>query len=57
MKDNRKGFYKHINSKKTMENLGPLFNGAGDLVMYDREKAEVFDAAFASVITGRTGLQ
>lgn len=58
MKDNGKGFCKHINSKKKMrENLGSLLNGAGDVVTYDREKAEVFDAFFASVFTGRTGLQ
>ena len=57
MKGNRKGFYKHTNSKRMRENLGPLLNGAGDLVTYDREKAEVFDAFFAAVFTGGTGLQ
>lgn len=30
VKDNKKGFYKYVNSKKmTRENVGPLLNGAG----------------------------
>ena len=39
------------------ENVGPLLNGAGALVTQDMEKAEVLNAAFASVFTGKTGLQ
>ena len=58
MKSNKKGFYKYINSKrKTRKNVGLLLNGAGDLVTKDMEKAEVFNAFFASFFTDKTGLQ
>ncbi|KAK4811153.1 hypothetical protein QYF61_019784 [Mycteria americana] len=51
---NKKGFSKYISRKrKAKESLGPLFNGAGDLVTSNREKAEVFTAFFASVFTGK----
>ncbi|GAB0204020.1 mitochondrial enolase superfamily member 1 [Grus japonensis] len=41
VKDNEKGFYKYINSKrKTRENMGQLLNGAGELVTRDMEKAK-----------------
>lgn len=32
VKDNKKGFFKHINNKKaTRENVGPLLNGKGTI--------------------------
>lgn len=37
--------------------MGPLLNGAGDLVIQDMVMAEVFNAFFASLFTGKTGLQ
>ncbi|GAB0209898.1 mitochondrial enolase superfamily member 1 [Grus japonensis] len=54
VKGNQKGFSKYISSKmKTKESMSSLFNGAGDLVTSDREKAEVLDAFFASFFTGK----
>ncbi|KAK4815982.1 hypothetical protein QYF61_010850 [Mycteria americana] len=39
VKENKKGFHKHINSKrKTRENMGPLLNGAGELVTKTRKR-------------------
>ena len=47
VKDNKKGFYKYVNSKrKTRENVGPLLNEAGALVTEDTEKAELLNAIF-----------
>ncbi|GAB0206434.1 mitochondrial enolase superfamily member 1 [Grus japonensis] len=54
VKDNKKGFFKYISSKrKTRENVGPLLNEMGALVMEDTEKAELPNAAFASVFTAK----
>jgi len=51
VKDNRKGFFKYINSKwKTRDNVGPLLNEVGVLVMEDAEKAALLGAFFASVL-------
>jgi len=41
---------------KTMENVNPLLNVAGDLVTQDMEKAEVLNT-FTSVSASNTGLQ
>ena len=39
--DNKKAFFTYIRSKwKTRDNVGPLLNKVGDLVMEDAEKAE-----------------
>ncbi|GAB0209872.1 mitochondrial enolase superfamily member 1 [Grus japonensis] len=58
VKDNKKGFFKYISSKrKTRENVGPLLNEVGALVMEDTEKAELLNAAFASVFTAKAGPQ
>ncbi|KAK4827148.1 hypothetical protein QYF61_015102 [Mycteria americana] len=58
VKDNKKGFYKFINSKrKTKENMGPLLNVARELVTNGTEKAEILDAFFASVFTRKNILQ
>ncbi|GAB0207550.1 mitochondrial enolase superfamily member 1 [Grus japonensis] len=58
VKDNKKGFFKYINSKrKTRENVGPLLNEVGALVMEDTEKAELLNAFFASVLTAKAGPQ
>ena len=41
VKDNRKGFFKHVNSKrKTRENADPLLNEVGALVTEDTKKAD-----------------
>ncbi|GAB0205688.1 mitochondrial enolase superfamily member 1 [Grus japonensis] len=56
VKDNKKGFFKYISSKrKTMENVGLLLNEVGALVTEDTEKAELLNAAFASVFTAKAG--
>ncbi|KAK4810525.1 hypothetical protein QYF61_004488 [Mycteria americana] len=58
VKGNKKGFYEYIGDKrKTRENVVPLLNEMGHLVLQDMEKAEVQNAFFASVFTSKTGLQ
>ncbi|GAB0209860.1 hypothetical protein GRJ2_003451700 [Grus japonensis] len=58
VKDNKKGFFKYISSKrKARENVGPLLNEVGALVMEDTEKAELLNAAFASVFTAKADSQ
>ncbi|GAB0195017.1 mitochondrial enolase superfamily member 1 [Grus japonensis] len=58
VKDNKKGFFKYINSKrKTRENVGLLLNEVGALVMGDTEKAELLNAFSASVFTAKAGPQ
>ena len=37
--------------------MGPLLNEAGALVAKDTEEAEIVNALFASVFTGKTGFQ
>jgi len=51
VKDNRKGLFKYINSKrKTRDNVGPLLNEVCVLLMEDAEKAELLNAFFASFL-------
>ncbi|GAB0202578.1 mitochondrial enolase superfamily member 1 [Grus japonensis] len=58
VKDNKKGFFKYISSKrKTKENVGLLLNEVGALVMEDTEKAELLNAFFALVFTAKAGPQ
>ncbi|GAB0202805.1 mitochondrial enolase superfamily member 1 [Grus japonensis] len=58
VKDNKKGFFKYINSKrKTRENVGLLLNEVGTLVMEDTEKEELLNAFFALVFTAKDGPQ
>ncbi|GAB0179468.1 mitochondrial enolase superfamily member 1 [Grus japonensis] len=58
VKDNKKGFFKYISRKrKTRENVSPLLNEVGALVMEDTEKAELLNAFFASVFTAKAGPQ
>jgi len=52
VKINKKSFFKYISSKwKTRDNMGPLLNEVGVLVMEDAEKAELLNAFFASVFS------
>ncbi|KAK4810452.1 hypothetical protein QYF61_004232 [Mycteria americana] len=54
VKDNKKHFFKYISSKRrAKENLQPLVDGGGNTVTKDEEKAEVLNAAFASVFNSR----
>ncbi|GAB0208090.1 mitochondrial enolase superfamily member 1 [Grus japonensis] len=58
VKDNKKGFFKYISSKrKTRENVGLLLNEVGALVTEDTEKVELLNAAFASVFTAKASPQ
>lgn len=55
---NKKGFCKCISSRrKTWKNVDLLLNGSGGLLTKDMEKADVFNAFFASFFTDKTGLQ
>ncbi|KAK4810807.1 LOW QUALITY PROTEIN: hypothetical protein QYF61_008779 [Mycteria americana] len=48
--DNKKGFLKYVNSKRrTKENIGLLLDEVGHLTNRDEDKAEIFNAFFASV--------
>ena len=54
VKDNKKCFYKYVNSKrKTRESLHSLLDTGGNMVTSDEEKAEVLNAFFASVFNNR----
>jgi len=58
VKDNMKGFFKYISSKrKTRENVRLLLNEVGAVVAEDTEKAEPLNAAFDSVFTVKAGPQ
>ena len=58
VKDNKKGFFKSISSKrKTRETVGLLLNEVSALVTEDTEKTELLSAAFASVFTAKAGPQ
>ncbi|GAB0184094.1 mitochondrial enolase superfamily member 1 [Grus japonensis] len=58
MKDNKKGFYKYISSKrKTLENVGLLLNGAGDLVTKDMEEVKVLNIFFTLTFAGLNKLE
>ena len=53
-KDNMKVF-KYVNSKrKTRDNVGPLLNEGGVLVMGDAEKMEMLNAFFALVFASKS---
>ena len=56
IKDNKKGFFKYIDSIwKTRDNVGPLLNEVGALVMEDTEKAELLNAFFTSAFAPKAG--
>jgi len=56
VKDNKKGFFKYITSKrKTRDNVGLLLNEVGVLVTEDAEKAELLNVFFVSVFSAKTG--
>ncbi|GAB0179481.1 mitochondrial enolase superfamily member 1 [Grus japonensis] len=48
--DNKKGFFKYVNNKRrTRDNIGSLLDENGHLTNRDIDKAETFNAFFASV--------
>ncbi|NXH24775.1 PO11 protein, partial [Myiagra hebetior] len=56
VKDNKKYFYKYINSKsKGKDNLHSLLDAEGNLVTKDEEEAEALNTFFASVFNRKTG--
>jgi len=56
VKNNKKGCFRYISSKrKSRDNVGPLLNQAGALVMEDAEKTKLLNAYFASVFTAKAG--
>lgn len=58
IKDSKKGFFMYVNSKrKARENVSPLLNEKGVLVMRDAEKAEILNTTFASVFNAKTPLR
>lgn len=58
VKDNKKGICKYINNRrKRKDNMGLLLNEGGTLVTKDVEKAELLNATFAMVFTGKTSPQ
>ena len=58
VKDNKKSFFKCISSKrKARDNVEPLLNGAGVLVMENAQKAELLNAFFASVFSAKASSQ
>jgi len=53
VRNNKKGFYRHVSQKKKVEKVyPPLMNTTGKLVAVDEEKAELLNNIFASVFTG-----
>ncbi|KAM9262915.1 protein shortage in chiasmata 1 ortholog [Morus bassanus] len=55
-KDNKKDFLKYVNSKRRIrENIGPLLDEVGHLKNRDIDKAEMFNAFFASVFNTNDG--
>jgi len=57
VKDNKKGFLKYDSSKtKTRENVGPLLNEMGALVMEDTEKVKLLNTFFILVFISNTAL-
>jgi len=58
VKDNKKSFFKYISSsQKTRDNVGPLLNEVGSLVMEDTLKAVLLNAFFASAFIAKASSQ
>lgn len=58
IKSNKQGFYKYLSrNRRAKEKVSPLLNGVGALLTQDIEKAEVLNAVFTLVFTGKTNFQ
>ncbi|GAB0177321.1 potassium voltage-gated channel subfamily KQT member 1-like [Grus japonensis] len=56
MKDNRKGFLKYVNSKRSIrDSIGPLLDKVSHLTNRDIDKVETFNAFFTSVFNTTDG--
>jgi len=54
IKDNKKGFFKYVNSKrKTRENMGPLLNEGVVLISGGAKEMEMLNSFFTSVFTAK----
>ncbi|PKU48313.1 hypothetical protein llap_1415 [Limosa lapponica baueri] len=54
IKDNKINFYKYVRDKgKARKDMGPLQKETRDLITWDMEKAELLNAFFALVFTGK----
>lgn len=58
MPDNKKWFFKYVNSKRSSkESIGVILVASGHLTSKEEEKAEAFNALYSQFLTVITDLQ